>query len=142
MNRNIWATTIATIAVIVVLILGFRFLGSPAKRRLIRTDSQTIQSLAMLAGQINYTWNQSGKVLPANLDKFLGTVKKDALTGKPFVYRPKQNSEYELCARFAIDSRQLPDINTADPWLHPKGDYCFPLDASQPVPNFFYNNYY
>jgi|SRR5580704_6115 hypothetical protein len=142
MNRNIRATILATVAVIAVLILGFRFLGSPARQRLLREDSRTVQALAALAGQINYAWNRSEKVLPANLDKITGTVKKDALTGKPFLYHPKQDSAYELCATFVADSRELPDTNTADPWLHPKGDYCFQLDASQPVPAVSYNYYY
>jgi len=142
MNRNVWATIVATSAVIVVLILGFRFLGSPTRQRLVRADARTVQALAALAQQINCSWNQSEKVLPANLGRITGTVKRDAITGKPYVYHPKQNSEYELCATFAADSRELPDTNTADPWLHPKGDYCFQLDASQPIPNVPYNYYY
>jgi hypothetical protein len=141
MNRNMWATMSATLAVIVVLILGFRFLGSPAKQRLVRADSRDVQALASLAQQISFAWNQSEKVLPGNLDKITNTVKKDVLNGKPFVYRPKQNSAYELCATFATDSRELPDVNSADPWLHPKGDYCFQLDASEPVPAVSYNPY-
>jgi hypothetical protein len=142
MNRNMWATIVATGAVIVVLILGFRFLGSPTRQRLVRGDARTVQALAALAQQINYSWNQSGKALPTNLDKITGMVKKDALSGKPFLFHPKQNSEYELCATFAADSRELPATNTADPWLHPEGDYCFQLDASQPVPAVSYNYYY
>jgi hypothetical protein len=133
MNRNLWATIVAVVAVIVVLILGFRFLGSPARQRLVLADTRTVQALAALAQQINFAWTHS-QALPANLDKISGTSKKDALSGKPFVYHAKQNSEYALCATFASDSRYLPDTNTADPWLHPKGDYCFALDASQPVP--------
>jgi|SRR5580704_5438153 hypothetical protein len=142
MNRNVWATIVATGAVIVVLILGFRFLGSPARQRLVRLDARTVQALAALAQQINYSWNLSGKALPSNLDKITGTVKKDAQSGKPFLFHPRQNSAYELCATFAADSREQPDTNTADPWLHPKGDYCFQLDASQPVPAVPYNYYY
>ena len=86
MNRNRWAAIVATAAVIVVLILGFRFLGSPAKQRLLRADLRTIQALAGIAGQINDSWNHSEKVLPANLDKITGVDKKGALNGKPFIY--------------------------------------------------------
>src|SRR5580700_2360085 len=142
MNRNRWATIVATAAVVVVLILGFLFLGSPAKQRLLRADLRTIQALAGIAGQINYSWNHSEKVLPANLDKITGVDKKGSLNGKPFIYHPKQNSEYELCATFAVDSRELADSNAVDAWLHPKGDYCFQMDASQPVPAVSYNYYY
>lgn len=141
MNRNLWATGIAIVAVIVVLILGFRFLGSPAQQRKLQADTRRAQALAALAQQISFAWEQSGKVLPANLDKITITTKKDIFTGKPYDYHPKQGGQYELCATFAVDNRQLPDTNTADPWLHPKGDYCFQLDASQPVPQAPYNYY-
>jgi hypothetical protein len=133
MNRNVLVSTSATVAVIVVLVLGFRFLGSPARQHLVRGDSRTVQALAGIAQQINYAWNQS-QALPANLGKISGIVTRDPVSGKPFLYRPKQNSEYELCATFGLDNRRLPDTNTADPWLHPRGDYCFAWDASQPVP--------
>ena len=142
MNRNHWATGIAIVAVIVVLILGFRFLGSPAKQRELQADMRRVQALATLAQQISFSWNHSGKTLPANLDKITIAAKKDPFTGKPYGYHPKQDGQYELCAMFAADNRQLPDANTVDPWLHPKGDYCFQLDASQPVPQAAYNYYY
>jgi hypothetical protein len=141
MNRNVRATLLAAVAVIVVLILGFRFLGSPGKQRLVRADYKNVQALASLAQQINIAWNQSEKVLPDNLDKIDGAGKKDVLTGKPFLYHPKKYSEYELCATFATDSSELPDANTADAWLHPKGDYCFQLDAQKSVPGVPYNFY-
>lgn len=134
MNRNRWAAIVAALAVVAVLVLGFSFLGSPARQRLVRADMQAVQALAGLAQQINYAWNRAGKTLPANLDKLPGT-KKDAMTGQPFIYHPKQDGAYELCATFATDSRERPDANTADGWLHPKGDYCFQLDASEPVPS-------
>lgn len=134
MNRNAWAAIIATVAVVLVLCFGFRFLGSPAQQRLVRADARDVQALAAVAQQISFVWNQSEKTLPANLDRITAVTKKSFLTGEPFVYHAKPNGAYELCATFATDNRQVPDANTADPWLHPKGDYCFQLDASQPVP--------
>ncbi|MGA2094894.1 MAG: hypothetical protein ABSH39_01220 [Candidatus Acidiferrum sp.] len=141
MNRNVWATLLAAVAVIVVLILGFRFLGSPSKQRLVRADYKNVQALASLAQQINSAWDKSEKALPDDLDKINGVVKKDVLTGKPFLYHPKKHSEYELCATFATDSHELPNTNADDPWRHPKGDYCFQLDAAKPVPQAPYNFY-
>ena len=142
MNRNAWAAIIATAAVVVVLCLGFRFFGSPSYQRLVRADARDVQALAALAQQINFLWNQSQKTLPGNLDRITVITKKSFLTGRPFVYHPEQSGAYELCTTFATDNRQAPDTNTVDPWVHPKGDYCFQLDATQPVPSVPYYSYY
>ncbi len=143
MNRDTWAAIAATIAVVVVIILGFRVLGGPGRQRLVQSDHRTVRALAELAQQIKQSWDSSGKVLPANLDKFPASVKQDPLTHKSFTYRPKSNGEYELCATFALDSREAQDQNPDEHWAHPKGDYCFPLDAAKPVPQapYYYQSY-
>jgi hypothetical protein len=143
MNRDVWAAIAATIAVIVVIILGFRVLGGPRRQRLVQSDDRTVRALAELAQQIKQSWDSSGKVLPANLEKFPSSAKQDPLTHKSFTYRPRSNSEYELCATFALDSREAQDQNPDEHWAHPKGDYCFPLDASKPVPQapYYYQSY-
>jgi hypothetical protein len=134
MNRDAWAGIVATVAVIVVVILGFRVLGGPANQRLVQADLQTVRRLSELAGQINVKWSTNGKTLPANLDHFRATEKQDPVKGTPFAYHTKSGQEYELCATFATDNHDVPRTNTADPWTHPKGDYCFQFDASQAVP--------
>jgi hypothetical protein len=149
MNRDTRAAIAATIAVVIVIILGFRVLGGPGRQRLVQSDHRTIRALAELAQQIKQSWDSSsnrdtlGKVLPANLDKFPASAKQDPLTHKPFTYRPKSNNEYELCATFALDSREAQDQNPDEHWAHPKGDYCFHLDAAQPVPQapYYYQSY-
>jgi hypothetical protein len=134
MNRDTRAAIVATIAVIAVVILGLRIMGGPRNQRLVQSDLRALQKLGELAQQIKFTWESSGKVLPANLEKFPGTIKQNPVTNKPFTYRPTSNSEYELCATFATASRNLQAQDTSDLWAHPEGDYCFQLDASQQVP--------
>jgi hypothetical protein len=134
MNRNVWAAIIATVAVAAVVILGFRVLGSPGAQRMIQYDLRTVRSLSELAQQINMRWASQGKVLAKDLDKFPSSAKQDPVSHKPFGYRVKSSSEYELCATFARDNRNDSSINTGDPWIHPKGDYCFQFDTSRPVP--------
>jgi hypothetical protein len=149
MNRDTWAAIAATIAVVVVIILGFRVLGGPGRQRLVQSDHRTVRAIAELAQQIKQSWDSSsnrdtlGKVLPANLDKFPASAKQDPVTHKPFTYRPKSNGEYELCATFALDSREAQDQNPDEHWAHPKGDYCFHLDAAQQVPQapYYYQSY-
>jgi hypothetical protein len=134
MSRDRWAGVAATVAVVVVVILGFRVLGSPANQRLVQADLRRVQTLADLAQQINRRWSSGSKQLPTDLETFPNTAKKDPVSGKPFVYRPKSSDQYELCASFATDNRDAPSVNTADPWIHPKGEYCFQFQASGQVP--------
>ena len=144
MNRDTWAAIAATIAVVVVIILGFRVLGGPGKQRLVQSDHRTLRAIAELAQQIKQSWDSSsGKALPASLDKFPASAKQDPLTHKTFTYRPKSGSEYELCATFVLDSREAQDQNPDEHWAHPKGDYCFHLDAAQQVPQapYYYQSY-
>jgi hypothetical protein len=132
MNRNSLAAVVATIVVAVVVVLGFQALGGPRKQRLVRADQRTTQALAQLAQQINFKWQSSGKVLPANLDKFPENAKKAPVNGKEFAYHVKSANEYELCSTFLTDNRNTP-VNAADPWLHPQGEHCFTFDPAQSV---------
>jgi hypothetical protein len=134
MSRDRWAGIAATVAVVVVVILGFRVLGSPANQRLVQADLRRVQTLADLAQQINRRWSSGSKQLPTDLETFPNAAKEDPLSGKPFVYHAKSSDQYELCASFATDNRDAPTVNTADPWIHSKGEYCFQFQASGQVP--------
>ena len=139
MSRDAWAAIAATVAVAVVVILGFRALGSPANQRLVQADQRTVGALAELAGQINNRWSTGARPLPADLEKIPRAARQDPVSGKAFVYHAKSNGEYELCASFATDNRNAPTVNTADPWIHPRGEYCFPFHAGEQVPTIPYN---
>jgi hypothetical protein len=134
MNKDRLAAAAATIAVVVVLVFGLRALGGHQNQRQIQADLQTLRRLSEVAQRIQATWLESGKELPANLDRFPATMKQDPFTSKPYVYRPKSGSEYELCATFLSDTRNLQAANPDDHWAHPKGDYCFELNAALPMP--------
>lgn len=133
MNRNYVAGVAATIAVAVVLVLGFRALGGPRKQRLVRADARTLQALAQLAQQINFKWQNMNKVLPANLDNFPENTKKNPVTGSAFAYHLKSEGGYELCGSFLTDSQDLADVNSVTNWAHPKGEHCFAFDPAQSV---------
>ena len=139
MNRNTGAAIAATIAVVIVVILGLLALGGPGKQRLVQSDLRTLRMLGGLAQQIKFTWQSSGDVLPANLQKFADAVTQNPANHQPFPYHPKSGSAYELCATFATDSRNLQAQHTNDAWAHPQGDYCFQLDAAQQVPQVPFN---
>lgn len=134
MNKNTLAAMLATTAVVAVLILGFRFLGSPASQRLVREDRQDVWALSMLAQELNGSWTGPSHILPEDLDKIRATTtKRTSVSSKPFVYHRKDESHYELCSTFATDNRKDRARNTPDFWLHPKGDYCFSFDAAESV---------
>jgi hypothetical protein len=135
MNRNVGAAIAASILVIGAVVLGFVVLGSPGNQRLVQSDRRRVQMLAQLAQQINNSWNTSGKVLPSSLEKFADVAKLDPVTHKSYVYKPKTETKYELCATFVKDSPETPNNDPNMSWNHPKGDYCFQFDATQPVPN-------
>ena len=142
MNRNSWSAIAATLAVAVVVGLGLHFLGGPGTQRLARADEVRVRALAQLAQHVWQNWHDSS-ALPANLDKLPANAKQDPLTKQPFVYRAKSGSEYELCATFATDNHDREVQNPANPdaWLHPKGDYCFQMNAANAVPNSPYYYY-
>jgi hypothetical protein len=139
MSRDAWAAIAATVAVAVVVILGFRVLGGPANQRLVQADQRRLNSLCQLAQQINQKWTTGGKTLPANLENLPTAVKQDPVSGKPFIYHPKSSEEYELCATFATDNRDARATAATDRWLHSKGEYCVQFQASEQVPFVPYN---
>jgi hypothetical protein len=133
MNRNSLAAVVATIAVVVVVILGFRALGGPKKQRLVRADQRTLQALSQLAQQINMKWQSNNKILPENLEKFADNVKKNPVDSAAFTYHLKSDGQYELCSTFLTDNHDTPEGATTNPWLHPQGSYCFTFDPVQQV---------
>jgi hypothetical protein len=133
MNRNLVAALAATIAAIVVVAMGFTVLGGPQRQRLVRTDLRTVQALSNLAQQINAKWNAESRALPVSLDNFPEAAKKNPVTGAAFTYRQESPQEYELCAKFITDDRDM-HASMDDGWAHPKGDYCFSFDPAQSVP--------
>jgi hypothetical protein len=87
------------------------------------------QALAALAQQISYSWNLSGKALPASLDKITGTVKKDALSGsRSFSMQNKTASmssarhSLRIAANNPIQTQPMPGfiqkVTTAFRWTH------------------------
>ena len=64
MSRDVWAAIGATVAVVIVAILGFRVLGGPANQRLVQADLQKLRTLLELARQINMKWTTGNKTFP------------------------------------------------------------------------------
>lgn len=136
-NKHFWAAAGATAAVVIAVVLGFLSLGSPNEQRLARADEQRIAALSRLAGEVNGRWRAEKHTLPASLSGVSANAPKDPMTGAPYEYRAIGPNQYELCATFARDNRKEAARSQSEFWAHPKGHYCFMLEASQPAPVYY-----
>jgi uncharacterized membrane protein YidH (DUF202 family) len=135
-NRKIWLF-ISIIIVLGSIIWGFSVLGSPRTQQLLKYDTQKVNDLQNINGQINSYWQMKG-VLPTKLDDLSGpnnyfTVPTDTQNGKVYEYRVLTGTKYELCAEFNKDSN-INSKNVAQTqiypyqptyWNHPAGRFCF-----------------
>ena len=127
------------VLVIFTVAAGFFIVGTPQAARQYRFDEQRINSLQQIQGQIVYYWQQKEK-LPQSLtdltDDINGfTVPTDPSTGALYEYRVLGTTSFELCATFAIASRNAPSMPEAplgarpflrgDNWGHEAGRTCF-----------------
>jgi hypothetical protein len=114
MKANKWFGVIIVLASIVG---GFVIVGSPAKQRDLRFDSQRVSDLSNIQWQVLNNWQQKGK-LPATLSEM-----EDSISGYKIPVDPKTDNEYsykvinsatstatttvsfELCADFALDTQ-------------------------------------
>jgi hypothetical protein len=125
----------ALAAVLVVLGIGFHYLGPPTNQRAIHADERRVQDLRSIAQWINLR----KMPLPASLTELTKgsqTGLNDPVTNAPYEYRRKAGSVYELCATFATGSAPGEDgfRSRSVFWSHPAGRHCYDLDASQPIP--------
>lgn len=137
MSRNAGALIAAALIVVAIAAIAFWNLGTPGHERQVHQDLRTVQALQTLAVSINSSWSNNKGVLPVSLAQFPVGATHDPITNAPFIYHPpldpKADSEYELCAKFLTDNRH-DQPNETPFWCHPKGIYCFTLDASRDVP--------
>ena len=139
-----WMVSVIIIASIVGAVL---VVGTPAKQRLLRFDSQRVMDLQNLQSQIVNYWQLKDK-LPAALgdlnDSISGFVSPiDPETGVPYEYNGKGPLAFELCATFNIQENNekmggssVPKpvyeyggpngaYGSIDSWAHSAGRVCF-----------------
>ncbi len=116
--------------VALMVVLGFFQLGSPKVQREFRADTQRIRQLYQLSTEIKNYWTSHDSQLPPSIDQLASGAYLDPITHAPYEYLPKQGNQYELCATFARSSEQREVTSDPNPWIHPAGHHCFPLDAT------------
>jgi uncharacterized protein DUF5671 len=142
-SRNARAAAATSSTVALAIVLGFLSLGRPSVQRLVQADNKRVANLGELANQIKSKWMSSNHVLPSNIDGVpSASFLKDPVTHAPYEYRAKGANKYELCATFSTDTRQDTPQGEDAFWNHPKGHFCFALDASEATPQGFYQYQY
>ena len=139
--RDMWMAAASAVCVAVILAFGFGFTGAPKTLRTQRADSRRVQDLYELSQQISNRWNVRGHQLPGHLDELLDVPLADPVTRGTYGYRPGDGSKYQLCAWFAMPSRNDDGSAQAKQWSHPAGYYCYSFDAAEPpgTPSFAYS---
>ncbi len=134
-HKDLPMAAAALAAVLVVLALGFHYLGPRVSQRAIQADERRVQDLRSIAHWINLRPMPP----PAGLTELTQgsrTGVSDPVTNAPYEYSRKAGSAYELCATFATGSAPGEDgfRSRSIFWSHPTGRHCYELDASQVTP--------
>jgi hypothetical protein len=137
-NLYLWSTIIVSVVLVVVT---FVIVGSPAQARLSRLDADRVSDLSMLTVNVENYYSAEG-ALPADMqiDPVMGIPAADLVdpsTKEAYGYEVVGEKAYKLCATFSTDT-QNPDkpkdsggaYYDAD-WSHPQGEYCFDKTVQQ-----------
>ena len=140
-NENIRGAKIFTYVVSTIVVIsiigGFLYIGSPTTQRKISQDSQRINDLSSIQWQVVNFYQAKGK-LPQTLnetkDPISGSViPLDPETKTSYEYKTTGALSFELCSNFSSESTQNQDSNayqaypdsTLENWKHSVGRTCF-----------------
>ncbi len=117
------------VLVLAAIVTGFILVGSPAKQRAIRFDTQRENDLQNIQWQVLSYWQQKNK-LPSALkdlnDSISGSIiPVDPESNTPYEYsvKPTSTTSFQLCAIFALPYQDIGTIKTD--WNHQAGRTCF-----------------
>ena len=130
---------IVSLIVLAGIVYGVIQNGSPITLRAQQMDTQRVNDLMNIQGQIVYTQWQSKGTVPASLDALNdpisgSVVPKDPETSQGYEYKMISTNSFELCATFKTDSSSTDKINTVptysgntinENWKHGIGRVCF-----------------
>ncbi|MBI2023441.1 hypothetical protein HYT01_02680 [Candidatus Giovannonibacteria bacterium] len=131
-RRDGYGTYIGYLAmalVVVSIISGFFFVGSPKEARLIQYDAQRVSDMQTIQSQILNFWMNKTR-LPENLNELNDTISGYMVPTDPegkayeFMIRDKAKLSFALCAEFArpSDENSYNIRNSVPKPLHPAGE--------------------
>jgi hypothetical protein len=134
---------VASAFVAAVIVASFTIMQSPGTARLKKADATRTDDLVWIRNAVRSYYKSEGH-LPESLANLVDRLEparlRDPLTQAPYNYRVVDPDHFELCARFALDSRTergltYPETGTdTDVGLHGPGDQCFRFAAESPIP--------
>ncbi|MFA6464012.1 MAG: DUF5671 domain-containing protein [Candidatus Paceibacterota bacterium] len=137
-EKGVKIFTYAVSSVILIsIVTGFIYIGSPTQNRKINTDSQRVNDLSSIQWQVVNFYQAKGK-LPQTLDETKdpisgSVIPLDPETKTPYEYKTTGALSFELCSVFSSESTQnqtgkiypaYPD-STLENWKHGIGRTCF-----------------
>lgn len=140
-NRNFAA--VALVAVLSTFVAGIAVSGTPATQRMREADRQQARDLQTIARAIHDRYNRRAAgepplppTLSALKDQRYAERINNPETQAPYLFRPKGESQYELCATFALaDEDERNAAPSRSPfWKHGAGMSCYVLDAAASPP--------
>ncbi|MBI2595936.1 hypothetical protein HYW46_04350 [Candidatus Daviesbacteria bacterium] len=147
MIKQIITITILSLIMLGAVIYGISESGSPFETRNKKFDAQRISDLSNISYAIESYYQKSNK-LPKDLKEvtedstysYVSKNTKDPETKADYQYTAGASSDYQLCADFSTDNTKVSDeprlgqvydySYTDKKWQHPKGNYCFKLNAN------------
>ncbi len=134
---------ISTVLIIATLVVGFLQIGSPKTQRAIKLDNQRVDHLSQINYQLLASFQEKGSI-PGTLDEVFAqapwlATQTDPETKQNYEYRKLSETQFELCATFALSSdanknidsmirptpyKEYGFISTTD-WTHSEGRNCF-----------------
>lgn len=103
-------TIVTTIVVLICIVVGFIYMGSPRQARLALEDVQRVQDLSFIQNEVVEYWRTT-ETLPASLAAIGDPIRYvevpvDPVTGEQYEYTVTGTTSFELCATFATKSKE------------------------------------
>ena len=120
----------ACAVVVAAFAFGLGVAGSPATQRRIEADHRRVEDLRSIARAVHFAQPR-----PASLEELVASQRiqpgftLDPETRKPYEYRVKSGSVYELCANFSA-AEEPGRYPISQFWHHGPGRTCFTLDPA------------
>lgn len=140
-------SAIIALLVIISVVIGFVYIGSPMDQRALELDEQRSSALSQVDQAIQM-FAESQRKLPttvdeANIANYGGKTNfTDPVTGKEFEYKVVSSTEYQVCATFEVDTTRFEDMDNSGMYggyetfiSHPAGKHCFDRSVVFPQTN-------
>lgn len=132
--------SIVGLLVLIMIVIGFMSVETPAQARIKAEDSQTEQALNQLVYSIANAYSGTHKLEDSyNLSELL---MGSNLPTKNIVYNKVSESEFELCTTFKTKITNPYPVDKNIPWFnHEAGYFCYKIDAQAEADKYFKLNY-